>query len=112
MASIEANPDHPYVGSMHWMISECYVRLKAAGAVSAEEADPIIEWGYQTLFEKYPNSRGVEYAAVQLVNFYLARGRPVSAGVYLNWLVDRALEDPSKSGIVYRLVQGWEGCDQ
>lgn len=112
LASIEANPDHPYAGTMHWMISECYVRLKAAGAVSAEEADPIIEWGYQTLFDTYPNSRGVEYAAVQLVNFYLVRGRPASAGVYLNWLLDRVQENPAKSAIVYRLVQGWEVCGQ
>jgi len=42
----------------------------------------VIEWGYQTLFDRYPDSRDVEYAAIQLCKLYLARGKPVSACVY------------------------------
>ena len=46
---------------MHWLISNCYENLKRS-----EEADATIEWGYQTLFDAYPNDRDVAYAAVQL----------------------------------------------
>ena len=62
---------------MHRMIANCYTRLKAAGEISAEEADPVIEWGYRTLFEKYPDSRDVIPAALHLIEINLARGRPV-----------------------------------
>jgi hypothetical protein len=53
MRAIDADPRHEFAGSMHWLVSDCYEKLKRDGAVSVEEADPVIEWGYQTLFDRY-----------------------------------------------------------
>jgi len=98
-------------GSLHWMIGVCYENLKADGAVSAEEAEAVMEWGYQTVFERYPDDRGALYAAMRLGEINLARGRPATACVYFNWLLDRA--EDSNAGMVWaigRLLEGKEVC--
>jgi len=98
---------------MHWMISSCYERLQREGAVSAEEVAPVIEWGYQTLFEEYPNSRDVEYAAIRLIELNLARGKPVSSLYYIHWFLNRSeFDHPQREQIIQQLIAGMEGCDQ
>ncbi len=42
LESIEANPQFRFVGAIHWLVSDCYEKLKAAGEVSAQDADPVI----------------------------------------------------------------------
>ena len=75
---------------MHWLVSICYERMRAAGLLTPQEADPIIEYWYKTLFDEYPNSRDIGYAALKLGKIHLARGEPVSACVYFNWFMDYA----------------------
>jgi hypothetical protein len=73
----------------------------------------VIEWGYRTLFEQYPNSRDVEYAAIRLIELNLARGKPVSSLVYINWFLDRSeFDHPQRAQIIHRLIAGMEGCGQ
>jgi tetratricopeptide (TPR) repeat protein len=111
--SIDANPNHEFAGSMHWLVSDCYEKLKRDEAVLAEEADPLIEWGYQTLFDQYPESRDVEYAAIRLIEINLARGRPVTALVYVNWFLDHsAFDDPRRMHLIHHLMAGMEVCGQ
>ena len=113
MDSVAANSRHQHAGSMHWMISSCYERLQREGAVSAEEVAPVIEWGYQTLFEEYPNSRDVEYAAIRLIELNLARGKPVSSLYYIHWFLNRSeFDHPQREQIIQQLIAGMEGCDQ
>ena len=96
---------------MHWLVSDCYEKMKKAGQLSAEEADPVIEWGYLTLFETYPKSYDVEYAALQLGKLNLARGMPVTACVYFNWFLDQAeIGDVRMIREVRRILEGMEGC--
>jgi len=52
MYSVEIDPNHQHAGSMHWLISDCYENLRDEGVLTAEEADPVIEWGYKTLFDR------------------------------------------------------------
>ena len=85
---------------MHWMISDCYVKLKTAGHIPPEKADPIIEWGYQTLFEQYPHTPDVRYAAIRLAEINLARGKPVGTLVYINWLLDNIPNERKRSEII------------
>ncbi len=102
-----------FAGSMHWLISDCYENLRRVGSVPATEADAVIEWGYQTLFDAYPDSRDVEYAAVRLIEMNLARGRPVTALVYVNWFIDdSAFDDPRGMHLVHQLLTGMEVCGQ
>ncbi|MCE5186375.1 MAG: hypothetical protein LLF76_09645 [Planctomycetaceae bacterium] len=110
LAAIEADPHYEYAGPMHWMISHCYEKLRDEDAITANEADPIIEWGYKTLFEDYPSESVVEYAAIRLAQIYLAQGKPVSAAVYINWFLDTNYENDEKAGIIRRILQGLEGC--
>lgn len=53
-----------------------------------------MEWGYQAVFERYPQppypACGADYAALRLGEPNWARGRPATACVYLNWFLDRA----------------------
>jgi tetratricopeptide (TPR) repeat protein len=110
MRAIDADPRHEFAGSMHWLVSDCYEKLKRDGAVSVEEADPVIEWGYQTLFDRYPDSRDVEYAAIQLGKIHLARGEPVSACVYFNWFLDHTHADNGQIADIGRIMERMEGC--
>ena len=111
MASIEINPGHRLVGAMHWLISDCYEKLKLAGEVLAEEADPVIEWGYQTLFDNYPDNRDVGYAALKLGKIHLARGESVSACVYFNWFLDYEHAADGQIADVGRILEQMEGCN-
>ena len=78
--------------------------------MTAAEADPLIEWGYQTLFDQYPDSRDVEYAAIQLGKIHLARGEPASACVYFNWIMDRVEPDDGRVAMIQRLLDGKAVC--
>ena len=109
MTSIEINPAHVYAGAMHWLVSDCYEKLEKSGHISSEEADPLIEWGYKTLFDNYPDSRDVEYAAIQLGKIHLARGEPVSACVYFNWFLDRDPFDTDRMRVIQNYMAGTEG---
>ena len=80
--------------------------------MDAAEADSVIEWGYQTLFDSYPAARDVAYAAVQLGRFNLARGRPVSACVYFNWYLDNAHANDGQIPEIHRILEEMEGCGQ
>lgn len=42
LESIEANPQFRFVGAIHWLVSNCYEKLKAAEEASAQDADPVI----------------------------------------------------------------------
>ena len=106
LASIEADPQFRFAGAMHWLISECYEKLKAAGQVRSEDADPVIEWGYQTVFDQYPDDPIVEHAALRLGEINLARGLPVTACVYFNWFLDRAGVQDGRAGEVRRILEG------
>ena len=110
MRSVEANPNHQFAGAMHWLVSDCYEKLEKSGHISSEEADPVIEWGYQTLFDEYPDSRDVEYAAIQLGKIHLARGEPVSACVYFNWFLDHTHADNGQIADIRRILERMEGC--
>ena len=112
LRSIEANPNHQFAGSMYWLVSDCYEKLKRDGVVSAEEADPLIEWGYQTLFDRYPDSRDVEYAAIQLGKIHLARGEPVSACTYFNWFLDHTHAENGQIADIGRIMETMEGCSR
>ncbi len=68
-------------------------------------------WDFQTVFERYPDDRGALYAAMRLGEMNLARGRPATACVYFNWLLDRA--EDANAGMVWaigRLLEGKEVC--
>ncbi|HOL32556.1 MAG TPA: hypothetical protein PK052_11310 [Anaerohalosphaeraceae bacterium] len=111
--SLDLFPNHPHAGSTCRMIADCYVKLKAEGVVDPNEADPVIEWGYKTLFDQYPDSRDVEYAAIRLIEINLARGKPVTAAVYINWLLDHtASGDPRRMNVIHKLMAGLEVCGQ
>ena len=113
MTSIEINPRHVYAGSMHWLVSDCYEKLEKSGHISSEEADPVIEWGYQTLFDNYPDSRSVKHAAIRLAEINLARGKPVTALFYVNWFLDHSdFDDPRRMQIIHQLMVGLEVCGQ
>jgi tetratricopeptide (TPR) repeat protein len=94
LEAIETDPNFRFAGSMHRLIADCYEHLKEEGLIDKEEADSIIEWGYQAVFERYSQppypAFEAEYAAMRLGEMNLARGRPVTACVYLNWILDRA----------------------
>jgi tetratricopeptide (TPR) repeat protein len=110
LAALEAEPGFQYAGAMHWMIGVCFENLKSEGQVEAEEADAVMEWGYQTVFERYPQDRGALYAAMRLGEMNLARGRPVTACVYFNWILDRAEDNIGLAAAVGRLLEGKEVC--
>ncbi len=112
MNSIDANPDHRHAGSMHWMVSHCYEKLKQDSLVSAEEADAVIEWGYKTLFDEYPYSRDVEYAVLQLGKIHLARGEPILAGEYFNWFLDLTHADNGQIADIGQILERMEGCSR
>ncbi len=112
LKSIEINPQFELAGALHLLVSDCYEKMEKAGQISTEEADPVIEWGYKTLFEKYPRSFAVEYAAIRLGEIYLAQGRPVTACVYFNWFLDQADLNDSRIREVRRILEGMEGCQQ
>jgi len=42
LESIEANPQFRFAGAIHWLVSNCYEKLKAAEEASAQDADPVI----------------------------------------------------------------------
>ena len=113
LESIEADPHFKYAGGMHWMVAYCYEKLKAAGEIDKEEADAMIEWGYQTLFEDYPNSRmgDLYHTAMKLGQINLARGRPATACVYFNWILDR-VENPEDGRVIaiQQILEGKEVC--
>ena len=106
MDAIDSNPRFEYAGATHWLISDCYENLKREGQIPGDEADPAIEWGYQTLFEQYPETHVVEYAAVRLGEINLARGRPATACMYFNWFLDRADVNDGRIGLVRRILEG------
>jgi tetratricopeptide (TPR) repeat protein len=110
--AIQANPRFEFAGSMHRLVSGCYENLKLEGQIDNEEADPIIEWGYQTVFDRYPQNPAfeAEYAAVRLGEINLARGKPATACVYFNWFLDRADEEDGRIAMVQRILEGTEGC--
>jgi tetratricopeptide (TPR) repeat protein len=110
MDAIDSNPRFEYAGATHWLISDCYENLKREGQIPGDEADPAIEWGYQTLFEQYPETHVVEYAAVRLGEINLARGRPATACMYFNWFLDRADVNDGRIGLVRRILEGKEVC--
>ena len=112
MYSVETDPNHQWAGTMHWMISDCYKKLQADEVLTAEEADPVIEWGYKTLFDRYPDSRDVEYAAIQLCKLYLARSKPVSACVYFNWMMDHMHAESGQFADIRQIMEKMEDCDQ
>lgn len=108
--SIEANPQFIFAGAMHSLISHCYEKLKAVGELTAEEADPVIEWGYQTVFDQYPDGYLGEIAALRLGEINLARGMPVTACLYFNWFLDRVDADDGRILEVQRILEGKEVC--
>jgi tetratricopeptide (TPR) repeat protein len=110
--AIEADPGFIYAGSMHWLIADCYEKLKRDGIVDAVEADPAIEWGYQTLFDAYPDSRDVAYAAIRLGEINLARGKPVAACVYFNWFMDYVHAGSGQFPDIYRILARLKECGQ
>jgi len=52
----------------------------------------------------------VEHAAMRLGEMNLARGRPVTACVYLNWILDHAEDNMGLVAAVSRLLEGKEVC--
>jgi len=66
--------------------------------------------GYQILFEQYPETQVVEYAAVRLGEINMAKGRPATACVYFNWFLDHADEDDGRILGVRRILNEMEGC--
>ncbi|HBR19065.1 MAG TPA: hypothetical protein DD726_02475 [Phycisphaerales bacterium] len=107
--SIEADPNQMFAGDMHWLISDSYEKLKAAGDVNAVEADPIIEWGYQTLFDNYPNCNIIDYAAMRLSQINLDKGNEVAACGYYCWLLMKN-DDPNGIGFVDAMFKKCEKC--
>ena len=109
MNSTEADANHPFAGETYGLVSNCYERLKADGQISVEEADTMIEWGYQTLFDGYPNCLTVDHAALRLGEINMARGRPVSACVYFNWYLDHAHAATGQFADINRVLALMEG---
>ena len=107
--SVQADPKHRFADAMHWLVADCYEKLKKEGSVSAEDADGMIEYGYQTLFDNYPGSPIIERAALRLGEISLARGKPASACVYFNWFLDHAHADDGRIPDVYYLMTKMEG---
>jgi len=107
--SIIADPNHPFAGQTHWLVSSCYEKLKDSETVDTNEANIMIEWGYQTLFDEYPDCPIVDYAALRLGEINLARGKPVTACVYFNWYLDYAFEEDGRIAQVQRILAGMEG---
>lgn len=54
--------------------------------------------------------RFVEHAAMRLGEMNLARGRPVTACVYLNWTLDHAEDNMGLVAAVSRLLEAKEVC--
>jgi len=112
MEAIETYPNHQYAGAMHWLVANCYEKLKGAGDVNGVDADGIIEWAYQTLFDKYPNCRQVNLAALRLVEINLDKGKPATACAYYYWLLDNAHEDEGRVPEISRLIEGLKECQK
>ncbi|MFA6186925.1 MAG: tetratricopeptide repeat protein [Phycisphaerae bacterium] len=108
-ASIEADPNYMFAGNMHWLVADCYEKLKAAGDVNAPEADPIIEWGYQALFENYPKCGIIDYAAMRLSQINLDKGNEVAACGYYCWLLMKN-DDPNRIGVVNAMFKKCQKC--
>jgi len=110
--AIEADPGFIYAGSTHWLIADCYEKLKRDGIVDAAEADPIIEREFQTLFDSYPDSRDVAYAAIRLGEINLARGKPVAACVYFNWFLDYVHAGSGQFADISQILARLKECGQ
>lgn len=69
-----------------------------------------MEWGYQAVFERYPQppypAFEADYAALRLGEPNWARGRPATACVYFNWVLDRADVDDGRIAVVQRILEG------
>ena len=105
--SLQIDPDFQHAGAMHWMISSCYQKLQDVGVFTDEQAGPVIEWGYQTLFDEYPDGRkgDVEHAAMQLGRINLERDKPVTAFLYFNWILDRVEPDDGRVAAIQMLLK-------
>ena len=55
-------------------------------------------------FDRYPNSRDVEYAAIQLGKIHLARGEPVAACEYFNWFLDHTHANNGQVADICRIL--------
>lgn len=110
--SVEANSQFMFADAMHWLVADCYEKLKQNGSVSAETADGMIEWGYQTLFNEYPGSPRTEHAALRLGEINLERGQPVTACLYFNWFLDHAFEKDMRIAAVEKILEGMQGCNR
>lgn len=110
MQSVAADPNHEYAGAMHWLVADCYEKLKKAGAVSSDEADPIIEWAYQTLFDKYRNCPQVYYAALRLGHINLDKGRNATACIYFLWFAENAYREDEYMSELDQVLRAMEEC--
>ena len=102
--SLQLNPNHQFSGGMHGLIAGCYRRFKGDNKLPPEVADLVIEWGFKTLFENYPNDRDVKYAAMSLGELYLMQGKPLQACEYLNWFLDHAKSNDGRIPRVQKLM--------
>jgi TolA-binding protein len=109
-ASIEANPNHEFAGNMHWLVADSYEKLKAAGDVNAPDADAVIEWGYQTLFDNYPDCSIIDYAAVRLSQINMEQGKQTAACAYYCWLVMNADGDEGRMDFINNMFKRCGRC--
>jgi TolA-binding protein len=108
--SIEADPNHEFAGNMHWLISDSYEKLKAAGDVNATDANAVIEWGYQTLFDNYPDCSIIDYAAMRLSQINMDKGKQTAACGYYCWLVMNADGDTKRMDFINNMFKRCGRC--
>lgn len=105
-------PDYTFAWRAQFFVGMYYEKLRNSGNVPESEVIPKIEQAYQSVIEKYPDSKSVPYAALKLGYLNLKRGQRAEAVMYYELFL--ATADPGDSRIknVKARLEKLKGEDQ
>ncbi len=105
-------PDYAFTWIAHYLMGECYEKLRNSGSLPVSEADPKIEQAYKALVEKYPDRGLAKPAALKLGRLNFQRGQWLDAAMYFELFLEKSTQNEKPSRILYQLGQTYEKLGQ
>ena len=111
-AVVDNWPNYEYAWHAQYFIGKYYEKLRDAGGISAEEANPLIEQAYQAVVENYPDSRSAPRALLILAGSALRTAQWSQAAAYLEQFLDKYPDNPRVPDVLYDLARAYEQMGQ
>jgi tetratricopeptide (TPR) repeat protein len=105
-------PDYTFAWRAQFFVGMYYEKLRSSGSIPESEVIPKIEQAYQSVIEKYPDSKWVPYAAIKLGYLNLKKGQRAEAVMYYELFLATANPSDGRIKNVKARLEKLKGEDQ